>query len=223
MAAVQFFGKESVLNAYNHRKIETWGLFQGKSFITSGGSVEELSTFLAMLEPGGSTAPYTLKVYRDIDDPEEVTEKSEANGSFSFKLTDPGYSSRGVGAAVPNELMQRMDKLEQLISGTEEEEEEESIQDIIMGYLKDPNKLSFAISAIKGLVTGVMSPQPVGAVGAVTSPGSQEEKLERLSIALDTLESKDAKIVEHLEALAKIAQEKPGTFDMLLKMLENGI
>lgn len=224
MAAVQFFGRESVLSAFANRGIECWALFQGKHLITAGEGYEPLNTFLQMLEPGGSAAQYALKVYRDIDDPENITDKTENNGSFTFKLSQPLGNLR-----VHNDIvLQRLEAIEQRIAGVkseedeDDEEEEETIGKIVMDYLKDPQKLSLALSAIKGFISSAVAPAaPVPAV--VGGIGSDEEKLTRLSLVLDRLESKDPKIIEHLEKLADIADKKPGTFTMLLQMLENGI
>lgn len=226
MSAVQFFGKESVLTAYKARGFDVWGLFQGKNLITSGEDAEGLEQFLTMLEPGGSSAQYTLKVFRDLDDPDDVTDKTEANGSFSFKLSQPLGSLGRTNEVIINRLEAIEKRLEDSMKVEDEAEadDENDIGFIMMQYLKDPQKLALGLQAIKGFISSAMAPQTLAnvpaAVGSVSDPN---EKLERLSVALDKLESKDPNIVEHLEKLAKIAEEKPGTFTMLLNMLENGL
>lgn len=227
MAAIQFFGRSNVLSAYNHRGIEVWGIFNGKNLITSGQTADELDNFLGLLEPGGSAAPYILKVYRD-QDADDITDKTECNGSFTFKLTDPGYNATRLGGTDPS-ISERLGILEKMVVGAykeepeEDDENKEDIMSIIMGYLKEPQKLALVINAVRGFATNAIAPVPA-AVGSVT-PGANntEENLQRLSVALDKLERADPKIVEHLEALADIAEKKPPTFKMLLTMLDNGL
>jgi len=228
MAAIQFFGRPNVLSAYAHRGIEVWAIFNGKNLITSGQTTDELDNFLGLLEPGGSAAPYILKVYRDHD-ADDITDKTECNGSFTFKLTDPGYNATRLGASDPG-INERFERLENLIVGyvtqdaeDKPEKDENDLMSIIMGYLKEPQKLALVINAVRGFATNAIAPVPA-AVGSVT-PGANntEENLQRLSVALDKLERADPKIVEHLEALADIAEKKPPTFKMLLSMLDNGL
>lgn len=223
MAAVQFFGRSNVLSAYRHRGIDVWAIFNGKNLITSGETAEELNNFLDLLEPGGSAAPYILKVYRDAD-ADDITDKTECNGSFTFKLTDPAYSSTRIAGTDPS-INERFERLEKMIAGvgTEEPEKDENdLMSIIMGYLKEPQKLALVINAVRGFAVNAMSPAAApAAVGAVT-PGANntEDNLQRLSAALDKLEKSDPDIIAHLEKLADIAEKKPPTFKMLLNMLD---
>lgn len=226
MAAIQFFGRSNVLSAYTHRGIEVWAIFNGKNLITSGQTVDELDNFLGLLEPGGSAAPYILKVYRD-QDADDITDKTECNGSFTFKLTDPGYNATRLGGIDPG-INERFERLEKMIAGVDDDKEEddenkEDIMSIIMGYLKEPQKLALVINAVRGFASNAIAPVPA-AVGSVT-PGANntEENLQRIAAALDKLERADPEIVKHLEALADIAEKKPPTFKMLLTMLDNGI
>lgn len=227
MAAVQFFGRSNVLSAYKHRGIDVWAIFNGKNLITSGETAEELNNFLDLLEPGGSAAPYILKVYRDAD-ADDITDKTECNGSFTFKLTDPAYNSTRIAGTDPS-INERFERLENLIVGyvtqdaeDKPEKDENDLMSIIMGYLKEPQKLALVINAVRGFAVNAMSPAAApAAVGAVT-PGANntEDNLQRLSAALDKLEKSDPDIIAHLEKLADIAEKKPPTFKMLLNMLD---
>jgi hypothetical protein len=87
------------------------------------------------------------------------------------------------------------------------------------------------LSGIKSFFSS--TPQTPAAVGSIPSPSGYsnnnqamneqptEQDMQRLSAALDILGANDPKIVDHLEKLASMAQNKPGTFKTLLSMLEN--
>lgn len=231
MPAVQFIGRSAVVDAFKNRGLEVWGLFQSRQFITAGEGAEALNDFLLKLEPGGSMAVYTLQVYKNAD-PEEITNKTENNGAVNFKLTDPNLA--GTGGDVNN----RLARLEGIIAGSEDDDDddngEDSLTGIIMGWLKEPDKLATAIGAFQALVKGTgagsIAPMP-GAVGtiedrretpsyAIGGQQSDEVRTHRLAMALDQLEKKDPKILDHLEKLASLATNKPDLFKFLITQLD---
>lgn len=250
--SIQFFGRDKVIEAYDYAGIETWSIFQEKQFITAGAGAEQLSEFLQMLEPSGSAAAYTLKVYRGLDDPEKVTDKTECHGSFNFRLTEKPVQMQGgtmsgpvrsmgvadavsakIAAIVTAEVNEAIDKK---FNGGADEDKEETISDIVIGYLKEPERLLPVLGALRGLfapVAGAGLPaaiagvQPAeikraGSVGAMPAV-SQDEQQTRLINVLNRLEEKDTKILQHLEALADLAEKKPALFNMLLMQLDSGI
>lgn len=229
MASVQFIGRAALLKGVKDR-VETWGLFQSKQFLVSGEGTDELDEFLEKLEPGGSVAVYTLKMYSSAK-VEEIDEKTPCQGSINFKLTDP----QGGGTGSTND---RLARIEGILAGEYEDEDdeddpaEESLASIILGYLKDPQKIATIIGAINDLKRGQVPAIP-GAVGTVQDrrespaysqgpPESDEAKIHRLSSVLDRLEKADPRILDHLEKLADLAEKKPDFFKMLLMQLDNG-
>lgn len=140
------------------------------------------------------------------------------------------------------------ERLIQYFEGNREEEEEEKPTDIlgtITGLLQDPDKLEKLIGLGKSLLGQSVQPAYVGQVNRIAqgnsgapslSPSQQQQpaapvkqeyneeeqaqKLQRLGIAIDTLEKADPAIVDHLEKLAAIAANKPDTFKQLIGMLD---
>jgi hypothetical protein len=224
MASVQFIGRAALLKGMKD-KLDTWGLFQSKQFLVAGDGSEELDEFLQKLEPGGSVAVYTLKLYTAAK-AEDIDEKTPSQGSINFKLTDP---ATGTGS-----LAERLDRIEGMLAGDfdgdeEPDENEESLAGIILGYLKDPQKIATIIGAFNDLKRGSVPAAMIpGAVGAFDdkpkgdAPPDWQNQVERLSKVLDRLQQADPGILEHLEKLADLAERKPDFFKMLLKQLDSG-
>jgi len=242
-SSVQFFGKENVLKAYNTRGIDAWGLFDRKQFIHAGSGSIELETFLDMLTPGGSNSIYTLKVYRDIDDADDITDKTECNGSFNFKLfavnqvapgavmAGPGQSTDPILAKLQGVINQEVSNaIEKKLSGDrDEEDEQENWNSVIMGYVREPEKLVQVIHAIGSYFKPGAAPsypsavlaganKPVQRVGAAEQD-SADEKLQRLASVLDRLERADPEILDHLEQLADLAEKQPAKYKLALSFL----
>jgi hypothetical protein len=249
MASVQFIGRTALLEGVRDR-LDVWGLFQGKQFLVSGESPESLDEFLKKLEPGGTVAVYTLRLYTTAE-PDEIDEKTPCQGSINFKLTGP-VGAGGTDAT----LAARLDRIEGLLSGDDDddqEDDEESIAGIILGYLKDPQKIATIIGAYnnlrQGTLPGSMVPGSVGTVNSqresqhlfkgdrsvfgpadetipsfpVGATETDEARTHRLATALDRLEKADARILEHLEKLAELAEKKPQLFKLLLTQLDSGL
>jgi len=228
MASVQFVGRRSVVDAFKSRNIATWGLFEKKVFLCGGENADALDTFLQKLEPSGTAAVYTLRVYKNIEDPDELTDKMECNGSFNFRLTNAAIGGAESGSGGYAGIMAKLDELEQRINGDDEDEDENSISGIVLGWLREPQKLATVVGAFKSLATPgpmmpVSEPAMVGAFeNKKSSQMSDEEKLQRLSVALDRLEKKDPDIIVHLEKLADLAEKNPQLFGLLIAQL-NGL
>jgi len=230
MGSVQFVGRHNVVDAFKSRNITTWGLFEKKVFLCGGENADALEAFLKKLEPSGTAAVYTLRVYKNIEDPDELTDKMECNGSFNFRLTNAAIGGSESGAGGYAGIMAKLDELEQRINGDDDDDDDEnSISGIVLGWLREPQKLATVVGAFKSLATpGPMMPVSEPAmVGAfeTKNKGSQmsdEEKIQRLSVALDRLEKKDPDIIVHLEKLADLAEKNPQLFNLLIAQL-NGL
>lgn len=240
MPGVQFFGARSVLQAFTARGLQTWGLFQSKQFINAGDGADELQTFLEMLSTA-SDAVYTLKVYRDVDS-DDITDKTECNGSFNFKLTAAGATHgatqvTGTGSTTGDIIVNK-------IRGLVEEEISEAIErrlngeskkkdfgEIISGYLEDPDSLIGVLTALKGLFVpkqaGSFTPATIGTVGtaapqnnhAMAPQQTSEQIMHRIAAAIDILQKNDPKILEHLEKLAMLSQDDPDLFELLIRKI----
>lgn len=218
--SVQFIGKESVIDAYENRDIKCWGLFDGKSFIVSGEDAEDLKTFLTRMEKSGTESIYTLKVYKNVDDIDDLDDRLPCNGSFNFKLSrSAAFGMIGLNT----DLQTRLDLLEKKVAGSgEDDEDDESFESIMMGMIKNPVQLQQMIGAVQSLFT--RSPAPVvAAVGALDPKKelNEQQQLDRLNDALQRLEKADPNIIDHLCKLADVAERDPGTFKFLIKNLES--
>lgn len=170
-----------------------------------------------------------------VIDEEQLYERKERR--LSYKSGSNGQSRMDI-------IEQKLDRLLDDENNDDENnamtgaEQRQNWDRIIMGYVENPNKLQDLFNALKsgqGLLTGEnMLPANIGnilklgqneAAAAMPAPGSsvdlsQEQNILRVSAALDILQRNDPKIIEHLEKLAKLSAENPGTFNMAIKMLE---
>lgn len=149
--AIQFRGAKTVLKAFeNYRDAEVWAIFQGKDLNFKGSGTAELETILSVLEEQGSDGIYKLKVYEDISDPKQVKEKTEADGSFSFRLGEDGL----VGSLSRSSYIR---SLEDKIKKYENEDDEEDktvggkILSGVLGLIENPTELVQVIGAFKTL------------------------------------------------------------------------
>lgn len=229
MVGVQVIGGEAVVQRYEKLQAESWALFQGKQFIVSGKGCDDLAEWLVDFEKTGTTATYTLRAYEG-DAPTASSATADYIAALNFKLVDM-YEGQGI-AGHTTKLMQRLDAIEKKLNAEDQDnsddDEEESIGDVIMGWLEQPEKLNQVIGAIKS----IWSSDPQRVVAAIKAPGqsvgafgkpqamTNEEKLIRLSKALDMLEVHDPKLVEHLEKLAKLATDSPLIFETVISKLD---
>src|SRR5262249_7741280 len=108
--AIMFVGKDDVMKAFDSRGLDTWGLFQGKQFMTAGEGSEQLEQWLERLEKTGNVI-YTLKVSRE--DAEDITSVTRDFGSFNFKLptqsmmSGAGYSREYIDLTLENERLKK--------------------------------------------------------------------------------------------------------------------
>ena len=248
MAAVQFIGVDAVLNAYNARQVPVWAIFQSRDLNNVGDSAEELEQYLKMLQPASGTTTYTLKVYSKIDDPDDINEKTPCNGSFKFSLMNAAAQVGGmapvkyagvadtVAAKIQGVITDEVEKaIDKRLNGGGDEKEE-TFTDIIMGYVREPEKLIGVINAVKGLMNNNPVPAmaaiaglgdavrpsssaPVKKAGVKTDEELADEIADRVATVLDRLERHDPAILEHLEKLATIAETKPELFKMLISNL----
>lgn len=235
---VQFRSLDALIQGFNSCEAEAWSLWAGKRLIKKGMGSEDLRKFCTSLN--GSNSAYTLKYYEGIEDLDELKPNTPDDGSFNFRLNDENLYAVGTQALNQQQRIstqERLDKLETILlsiheklEGEEEEAatEEKTLGDIIINYLEDPNKLATLGNLFRRDVSA--SAERTAAIGNVVSAEAEtptatwqtnEDKLNKVAAALDTLEKQDKEIVEHLEKLALLSTKQPGTFKILLQTLNN--
>jgi hypothetical protein len=229
MTGVQLIGKDAVLTRFEKFDTDAWAILQGKQFIVGGVGIDALAEWLDDLSGAGTTATYSLRVYDADVAPTSTTAAGNYIACVNFKLVDM-YAGAGI-AGHTTHLMQRIEGLEKkldALSGADNDppEPENSFDNIIMGWLSSPEKLGMVVGAARQLlgmppVPGAAAALPVQAMaGFNTSTMDTDEKLQRLSVALDSLEKRDPLLVVHLEKLAKLAADEPLIFKSVIAKLD---
>lgn len=232
MTGVQLIGKDAVLRRFEKFDTDTWALFQGKQFIVSGVGPDALADWLEDFSASGSTATYMLRVYDSDIAPSSATAATGYIACMNFKLVDM-YEGAGI-AGHTTRLMQRIEGIEKRLdteSDDTDDNDRESINDVLIGWLSNPEKLGLVIGAARQImgmppVPGAAAALPQAISGFnVTSDSSNQgadtdEKLGRLAAALDSLEKSDTNLVGHLEKLAALAKSDPLIFTGVISKLD---
>ncbi len=219
MAGIQLIGKDHVLEAFDDFEENTWALFQGKQLLIAGVGADTLEAWLDRFHPAGSTGMYTLRIY-DCDLP--VKAGTEYVAALNFKLVDD-YGGMGIAGRSSN-LMERIAGIEKKLDG--DSDDGDDITSVLMGWLKNPDKLDTAIGAFMQLTGKSPENIPAGNLPAAVngfkvqsdSQGDTDDKLDRVAKALDRLEKRDPKIVDHLE---KFASMDAATFSFVIAKLDS--
>lgn len=234
--AVQFFGIDNVVSMAEKRSCPRWAIFNGRQFLFKfeGDSQEEsselLQKILEALEESQTDAIYTIKFYEDTSG--KIKENTPCDGSFNFKITDPATreekkQSMILGTTRNNERIDRMEAMMENIlqrmnepeDDTEPEPDPQSMNGILLGFLKEPDKIVQMIGAVKQIFGGAKAVQAIGNIPAVVPESSEEDK--KILQAVDLLKKHDPKLGDHLLKLAAIAQTDPGAWKFLISTLES--
>lgn len=207
MGTIQLIGKDAVLSAFEEMGYNTWALYDNKTPILFGQGSDTLEAWLDRFIPGGSTAQYTLRIY-DCDPP--IKANTDYIAAFKFRLQDP-YEGVGISGHT-TKLLARIEGLEKRLEG--DGEEGDGLSGIVMGWLKDPDKLDTVVGAFRQLMghpplpDSIPQPEKIQTMAGykVTSDTGQDSdaKLERLAAILDKLEKRDPKLLDHLDKLSKM-------------------
>lgn len=226
MTGVQLIGKGAVLSRFEKFGADSWALYQGKQFIVGGVGVEALDEWLTDFDKAGSTATYILRVYDTDSVPTSSTANADYSACFNFKLAD-AYEGYGI-AGHSSKLMDRIGALEKQLKERDEGDDSNDLNSIIMGWLNDPVKLGHVAGAIRQMIGGggsggivqpaMIAAGPLQAVGATEQ--SSDAKLARIAAALDSLEKRDPKLIEHLEKLAHLAETEGLLFKAVISKLD---
>lgn len=218
MTGVVLIGKAAVMERFETFDTDTWALYQGKQFIVGGKGAGSLDGWLTGFDQAGTTATYMLRVYDGDEIPTSGTGSIDYIACIPFKIVDQ-YQGQGI-AGHNIGLMKRIGDLEEQLKGKDEPGED--LSSVLMGWLEDPVKLNQVAGAFRTIFGG-SSPVPtiagpVQAISGVNAPA--EDPVTRLAAAIDKLEKKDPKLVEHIEKLAKLAESDPVTFQFVIGKLD---
>lgn len=219
--AIQFRGREQVVEAFEARQLNAWALFSGRQFliphVADGPQEAALMLDEVLQKFDQATNPtYTLKVYEDLKPGDKITEKTPAHGSFNFKIKTFEESGES-GGSWYNALKSENEALKAQLAAVEDEDEPEEkdvIGRILDSVIEDPGKINQFIGAIKNLSLMFTNQQPAGQLAGTPS----ETDLQK---AITRLQAHDPELAKHLTKLADIADQDPKNFKMLLSMLES--
>jgi len=218
--AIQFHGKEAVLKAFDNKKINRWAFFSGRQLLHKyeGDDEEEsgqaLTEWIEMISDS-TNAIYTLRFY---DDPPggKINDRTPCDASFNFRLDidgqglNVGQYKHAIGnSAVLSEIAAMRKEWQEFRDQLEDEDDDEE-NDIIGKIMDHP-----LAAAVVGKIFNVQLPAPAK-MGA--APGVENTTVEQ---SINVLQLHDAKIVDHLAKLARLAVRSPKEFNFLLSLLDN--
>lgn len=207
MSAIQFFGRGTVVEAFEKRNCAAWSLWAGRQFLLSklagdaGEAADALDEYLQMIEPSGTTATYTLKVY---DEPPagRITDKTPCDGSFNFKLRKSDETSYSRN----NEIIERrLAGIEQRLTGGDDGSDKNTLGKIAE-YIENNE---WAQQIVSGILSHYL--KIPGLPAATTSQqlaGIADSQDEQIAAAITVLKTKDAKLGEHLAKLAALPAQQ---------------
>lgn len=237
--AIQFYGSETMLQAFNARGLAVWAIFSDRTLCVAGEGEEELKEYVEMLQ-SNPVPVYTLKVYKGVD-ADDVIDKTPCHGSFNFKLDGERANVSGTsdGRGAIGKVLKRIEEIESgyLLDYLDRLEERRAAKtenklDIIgavNNLINDPGNLVQALGIIKNLFSsnnqvqavGISSIAPPGASHAMAAETPLEQQIERMQAAINILERNDPNLVVHLEKLARLSEENKPMFGFLLQNLDN--
>lgn len=241
---IQARDAETVLEMYHSMNVPAFALFSGNDihFGAVPDSMSEgeqlLTQWLSYIENSKSSALYSLRVYRKVDDEADITNKRPCNGQINFRLNEISMAVGGaegnhmygqVGSALAALREDLKDVRERLDAKEEEQEDGEGM----IGKLLNPEFLS-QLPALVGMVKELFG--SAGAVGqqqyreiphtdklggvaeSATAPLNDDEKI---AASLAVLKSRISDLPDVLVKLAWMAENKPVTLQGALLMIRN--
>lgn len=205
---------------------------------------EQLECFLEMMKKHGSQAVYELQVYRLGPTSVEINSKTPYSRSIPFSLFEnetPGVSNgESRMLSMLTEMQTEIRVLKEQVAAREVTEDDEETQEdgtlmgkigsMAMGILERPDvQQAIAIGAlnfVKKFVPGMnrmADQQEEGRRVAGVQTGYvnllDQDQINKVHAAITRLSAKDAKLGDHLEKLADIAETQPGKYSMALNFL----
>lgn len=219
--SVQFWGCESVLQAYKLRAVPAWSLWCDKllNYAYEGDCLEDgyeaLENYLKLM--GRATnAVYTLKIHRELKDGELINEKTVSNGAFNFKMAMDEQSSMQPSVYLRNtETDQRLTKIEKLLEG-ESSEDDDIDEDDTIGKVQKLIE-SPIISGILGKFFNLDTSSIAASGGKISGIHNERQLQDGLAI----LKKHDGQLSKHIWLLAQIAETDLKKFQGLMMLLDN--
>lgn len=218
---INLIGRDAILDTFEEFEDgeAPWALFQGSNLRVTGKGYDSLDKWISRFETSNSTEKYDLRVYSNIN-PGSITKGTPYIASFGVKLAD---IHSGAGIMTGNLLWQKVAALEEQVSGVGDSDKPKDVVDSLIGWITEPEKLDVVMGAIGKLYTMIKG----GQMGAVPAPPAQpamqpteEEKLLKLTKALDVLEQRDPNLVDHLCKLQRLSETDPEIFQMVIRKID---
>jgi hypothetical protein len=247
---VQLRDANDVIQAYENWNIPQFAVISGKQLLftqdddsaTVEDGVQLLKQWLNWIKKNGSTAIYTLAVYKNPK--KEITNSTEYNGSVNFQLNEYNYNGNGAGITGANDagikmmmdsvnaLQLQVQKLQDQLNEEEEEEEEKKPDMLgqITDFISNPiisGIISAFLPASKFLPKPVTPIQPQQQQPMQTEPGqvtriagvTEKDNQKRMADILKKLQGQVSNLPDILEQMSKLADTKPAQFEMYMAAL----
>ena len=239
---VVFRGITQVVDAYECNEMPTWAIVNGENilFADNPDTVEEgkalLDESLRRLHKGNSRAQFDLRVYAvKVASANDITNKTPHSRGFRFSLyedeemtpyehgrqkTRDDYESRFTL------LQDEIRELKAELAKAEEEVEEEpglNVNKVIAGYLENPQIKQALSMRLIGLIDRIIpmpTQRPAAIAGIEMHSLLDQDQQQKVQRAINILCSKDARLGDHLLAIAKIAEDNPSYYITLTSMLK---
>jgi hypothetical protein len=226
--SVQFRDTQSVVKMYENMKVPSFGIKQNGAlnFKYQGDDLVEgsaqLCAYLEMLTENESAAIYTLAIYEEPEG--RITEKTPVDLSWNFRLRSEVAGIPGEGySGSYGQLLAEIRAMKKELADMKNAEPENKLG--VIGEVMEMEAFQPILMAVGNkLADWLTGPEKVGELKRVSGvPGVASQKPDwrdniQAENALDRLNEKVDNLPDVLEQLAKMAENKPTTFNMYLKL-----
>jgi hypothetical protein len=241
--AINFRGVGAVVDAYELNKTGPWAVWcQGKILFSSDGvgqddvdsGAQQLEAVLNSMKKHGSQGVYELWVYKLKNPDQEIDSKTPHFRAFGFSL----FENPVEGATnQDNRLFDLLSAMDARLKKLEEEELEQEVEQedrTIMGKIgtmamtlierpEVQQQLAMGAVALWKNITGQnashMQDRKVAGVESAPVNLLDADQVNKCHLALTRLSAKDAKLGDHLQKLADMAERDPAKYSMALNFL----
>lgn len=246
------YGADNTLSWWGdiHGDANYFSVWYGKQMLFSFNQDDEtaasdfLSSVLKNGEKVGSMDVYILKIHSALDSNGQISDKTPYSNSIPFCCGQrPGDAMNGLPITTSNEynarykegmnykldqiaetLQTKFTAIESRLTALEETElpGEDEDENILSGFLKDPQVKGLIVSGITGLLTGRGMQQPQAMAGlpndAAVNDGEQRTIFNQ---AVAVLWQHDKQLGSDLMKLAKVAQTSKEGFEQILSYIRS--
>jgi hypothetical protein len=225
--AVQFKGIETVLKAYENRGVEFWSIWQNKQFMFKGAGDADLREILTMLTNGGTNATYTLRIFEDVKNVNEIKGNTADDGSFNFRLDSVGMDSYYVSPvqSPTSIILEKLSGIEKRLEEVETGEPENKSLGRLGEILEHPTIAAILPGLIEKLTGALFDtkqpqqpPQNVIQMPPARIAGIEEDN-QVIIECITILKKHDPDIILHLQKLVQLAESNPALFKGLISSL----